>query len=87
MFEKKPFVSDNGRVLCYKMMEFICEKDGYRLYKYTCMNESCSVVNGLICYQQPQDFYFVFHKGQFHLRIDADNAEAVLPFFGIQVLG
>ncbi len=86
MYELLPVILHDKKVECMAMMEYVTAKDGLRLYKYTCYNEYCDLSQGIISKAQPKTIYFVYKDGQYHLRVDANNAASVLPFFGISVI-
>jgi len=86
LYEKLPVVCENGSVNCYALMEYITSKDGFRLYKHSCYNEYCDLSAGIIGRARPEDIYYVFRDGKFHLLVDANNASTVLPFFNIPLI-
>jgi hypothetical protein len=85
LYEKMPLSLENDKKTTTAMMEFVCQKNDLRLYKYTCVKGYCDFSNGIVDERQSRDFYFVFRDGKFHLLIDANNAEAILPYFGISI--
>ncbi len=74
-YEYLPVMCKTNGIECYAMMELIKVKSGLNLYRYT----------GFDGRNQKYE-YFIFKNGEFHLRIDQQNAKTVLPFFGIKVV-
>jgi len=75
IFEYLPVVCETNDTSCFAMMEYITSKSGLNLYRYSCPDGN-----------EERYEYFVFKKGQFHLRIDQKNAKTTLPYFGIRVI-
>ncbi|MBK7172428.1 MAG: hypothetical protein IPH84_04175 [Bacteroidales bacterium] len=86
MYELLPVIMQDKKVECMAMMEYVTAKDGLRLFKYSCYHEYCDFSSGIFRKAQPETIYFVYKDGNFHLRVDANNAATVLPFFGINVI-
>lgn len=85
MYERMPLVCKEKGIECMVLMEYITGRNGLRLYRYACYNEHCDLANGIIEKAHPENMYFVYLDGKIHLRIDASNAEKILPYFGIKV--
>jgi hypothetical protein len=85
LFERRPVVCNNREVKGEAMMEFVTSRSGLRLYKYTCINENCGASSGDFTKSEERTCYFVFKDGDFYLKIDENNAQSSLPFFGIDV--
>jgi hypothetical protein len=86
LYQKLPVICKNNVTDCMALMEYITSKDGMRLYRHTSYNGHYDLANGIIEKAHPEFTYFIFKDGKFHLRVDANNAETVLPFFGIEVI-
>ena len=86
MFERLPVMCKGAPANCTALMEYITSRNGFRLYKYCKVQEHGEVYD--CSYQKPhKEFtFFVFKDGQYHLQVTQDNAESVLPFFGIPVI-
>jgi hypothetical protein len=77
LFEMLPVVCDKNDTICHALMEYITSRSGLKLYRYCCYS-GC----------ESKYCYFVFKDGKFFLRVnDPYIAQAVLPFFGIKVIG
>lgn len=85
LYERLPVICEGRKVTCHALMEFITEKDGLRLYRHTGYGEYYDLANAVIEKAHPENTYFIFRDGIYHLKVDATNAESVLPFFGINV--
>jgi len=75
LYELLPVVCERNDTVCYAMMEYITSRSGLRLYRYCCYDGGDSKYG-----------YFVFKNNKLYLRVDQNNALAILPFFGVEVI-
>ena len=75
LYELLPVVCERYDTLCYAMLEYVTSRSGLKLYKYCC-----------VAGRDEKYGYFVFKDNKFYLRVDQNNAVAILPFFGIELI-
>lgn len=73
---------ENGAVL----MEYITSRNGFRLYKYSRMGSCGDLMDNSYEKAHLQYTFFIFKDGKFYLPVTRENAESILPFFGIQTI-
>jgi hypothetical protein len=86
LYEKLPVICENNDTMCLAMMEYITQRDGLRLYRYTCYKGDNDPATNTYRKTQAHYGYFVFKDGKFYLRIDEKNAATAFPYFGIDVI-
>jgi hypothetical protein len=64
---------DTRDTLCFAFMEYLTSKSGLKLYRYEC----CELRDHVMV-------YFVYKDDKLYLGVNHNNAESVLPFFGIK---
>jgi hypothetical protein len=74
-FDYLPVVNKSNVVTGYAMMEYVTQRNGLNLYRRCCIDEKSTRYD-----------YYIFKNGEFHLKIDQENAKTTLPFFGIKVV-
>lgn len=75
LFEYLPILCEKKDTICFSMMEYLTTRSGLKLYR-CCSHEQK---------ETKYDFY-VFKDNKFYLSINKQNAKAILPFFGIEVI-
>jgi len=86
LYERLPVMCKDAPVNCTALMEYITSRSGFRLYKY-CKTGSCGdLLDNTYESAKLNAMYFVFKDGKFYIPVTRENAESVLPFFGIKVL-
>ncbi|MEI8048459.1 MAG: hypothetical protein WCI92_13835 [Bacteroidota bacterium] len=86
LFERLPVKCKWAPANCTALMEYVTTRGGLRLYKYCKVQEhgefyDCSFQSAHAEYE-----FFVFKDGKFYLHVTQENAESVLPFFGIPTI-
>jgi len=76
LYERLPVMCEGAPENCTAMMEYITSRNGFRLYKYCKMKS----------HGNTEFTFFIFKDGKYHLSVTRENAESVLPFFGIEVI-
>jgi len=74
LYELLPVFCERNEIICYAMMEYITSRSGLNLYRYCCYDGG-----------DPRYGYFVFKNKKLYLRVEQNNALAILPFFGVAV--
>ena len=86
LFERLPVMCQNAPENCTALMEYVTSRNGFRLYKYSVVQEHGELYNNSYEKAHMEYGFFVFKDGKYHLEVTQKNAESVLPFFGIEVL-
>jgi hypothetical protein len=86
LFERLPVKCKWAPANCTAMMEYITSRSGLRLYKYCKLQEHGDLFNCDYHNTHMEFEYFVFKDGKFYLHVTPDNAESILPFFGVKVI-
>lgn len=84
-YEKMPLVSNAGDTVTYTFMEFICSKDGYRLYRYCTNCNHYDPLNGEIAPINHIYRYYVLVDGKIRLLNCADSLKKAMSFFKVKV--
>jgi hypothetical protein len=85
LYERLPVMCKDAPANCTALMEYITSRNGLRLYKF-CKTGSCGdLLDNTYEKAHLQYTFFVFKDGKFYLHVTQENAESVLPFFGIKV--
>jgi hypothetical protein len=85
LYERLPVMCKDVPANCTALMEYITSRNGLRLYKF-CKTGSCGdLLDNTYEKAHLQYTFFVFKDGKFYLHVTKENAESVLPFFGIKV--
>ena len=85
LFERLPVMCPGAPANCTALMEYVTSRNGLRLYKYCKVQEHGDLCNNTYKNAHLELEFFVFKDGKFYLPVNQTNAEAILPFFGIQV--
>lgn len=83
--DRLPLVCSNGKVKATALLELVAHRNGLRLYKYH--SENSTLGSCLMDKDDISTLYFIYKNGELHLRVNENNAETVLTFFGIPVKG
>lgn len=86
LFERLPVMCKGAPENCTALMEYITARNGFRLYKYSVIQEHGELYNNTYEKAHEEFEFFVFKDGKYHLQVTQENAVSVLPFFGIKVL-
>jgi hypothetical protein len=86
LYEKLPVMCEGAPENCTAMMEYITSRNGFRLYKYCKMKAYGELYDNTYENTHMEFTFFVFKDGKYHMSVTRENAESVLPFFGIQVI-
>lgn len=86
LYDRLPVMCKDAPENCTALMEYITSRNGFRLYKYSEIREHGDLVNNTYQTAHLEYGFFVFRDGKYHLEVTPENAESVLPFFGIEVL-
>jgi hypothetical protein len=86
LFERLPVKCKWAPANCTAMMEYITSRSGLRLYKYCKLQEHGDLYNCNYHKAHMEFEYFVFKDGKFYLHVTPDNAESILPFFGVKTI-
>jgi hypothetical protein len=86
LFERLPVKCKGAPANCTALMEYITQRNGFRLYKYCKVQENGDIYNCTYQNAHKEVEYFVFKNGKFYLHVNQDNVESVLPFFGIKTI-
>jgi hypothetical protein len=86
MFERLPVMCKDAPANCTALMEYITSRNGFRLYKYCKVQEHGDLSNNTYEKAHLEYMFFVFKDGKFYLPVTAENAESILPFFGIKTI-
>jgi hypothetical protein len=86
LFERLPVMCKDAPANCTALMEYITSRNGLRLYKYCKVQEHGDLSNNTYEKAHLEYMFFVFKDGKFYLPVTAENAESILPFFGIKTI-
>jgi hypothetical protein len=86
MFERLPVMCKGAPENCTELMEYVTSRNGFRLYKYSTVQEHGELYDNTYKKAHQEFELFVFKDGKFCLQVTKENIESVLPFFGIQVI-
>ena len=86
LFERLPVMCKDAPANCMALMEYITSRNGLRLYKYCKVQEHGDLIDNTYQAAHLEYMFFVFKDGKFYLPVTSDNAESILPFFGIKVI-
>ena len=86
LYERLPVMCKEAPANCTALMEYITSRNGLRLYKYCKTGECGDLLENTYEKAHLQYTFFVFKDGKFYLHVTKENAESVLPFFGIKVI-
>lgn len=86
LYERLPVMCKDAPANCTALMEYITSRNGFRLYKYCKVQEHGELCNNTYEKAHLEFMFFVFKDGKFYLPVTQENAESILPFFGIKTL-
>jgi len=86
LYERLPVICKSAPENCTALMEYVTSRNGFRLYKYCKMKGQCILDDNTFNDPQMEYTFFIFKDGKYHLSVTRENAESVLPFFGIEVI-
>jgi hypothetical protein len=86
LFDKLPVKCKWAPANCTALMEYVTQRNGLRLYKYCKVQEHGEIYDCTYQSAHKQVEYFVFKDGKFYLHVTQENAESILPFFGIKII-
>ena len=86
LYERLPVMCKDAPANCTALMEYITSRNGLRLYKF-CKTGSCGdLLDNTYEKAHLQYTFFVFKDGKFYLPVTKENAESILPFFGLKLI-
>jgi len=86
LFERLPVMCKDAPENCTALMEYITSRNGFRLYKYCKTQEHGDLCDNTYQKAHLEFMYFVYKDGKFYLPVTKENAESILPFFGIKTI-
>jgi len=86
LYERLPVMCKDAPANCTALMEYITSRNGLRLYKYCKIGSCGDLLDNTYEKAHLQYTFFVFKDGKFYLPVTKENAESILPFFGIKVI-
>lgn len=85
-FELLPLINYNGDTVDRAFMEFICTRDGNRLYRYCSNCSKYDPLNGQIAPLNRVYRYYIMRNGQMKLLTEKDENSKFMSYFRVSVL-
>jgi hypothetical protein len=86
LYERLPVMCKDAPENCTALMEYVTSRNGFRLYKYCKIGSCGDLMDNTYEKAHLQYTFFIFKDGKFYLPVTKENAESILPFFGIKTI-